>query len=206
IARILESEGFRVGIVAQPNWKSTDDLLVMGKPKLGVLISSGVIDSMVNHYTVSKKQRTDDAYSPGGKAGFCPDRAVIVYSNLAKQAFKDVPVIIGGLDASLRRFAHYDYWDNKVRRSILADSKADLLIYGMGEKPIIQLAKLLDKGANIEKIKDIRGTCYLKSVEELPEEVKNSVLLNKNVGRVSIVSSYEEVSTDKAKYAEAFKA
>jgi uncharacterized radical SAM protein YgiQ len=130
----------------------------MGCPKLGVLIASGVIDSMVNHYTASKKIRSNDQYSPGGKAGFRPDRAVVVYANKAKEVFKDVPVIIGGIEASLRRFAHYDYWDDRVRRSILLDSKADMLVYGMGEKPILEIAALLKQGLKINEIRNVRGT------------------------------------------------
>lgn len=148
ITRVLESEGYRVGIIAQPDWRKNDDFLKLGKPKYAVLISSGVIDSMVNHFTASKKRRSDDQYSPGGRAGYRPDRAVIVYANKAKELFKDTPVIIGGLESSLRRFAHYDYWDDKVRRSVLLDSRADLLIYGMGEKPIVEIAKLLELSLN----------------------------------------------------------
>ena len=134
ITRVLENEGYKVGIIAQPDWNSINDFMTLGRPKYAVLISSGVIDSMINHYTAGKKPRSDDSYSPGGKSGFRPDRAVIVYAGKAREAFKGVPVIIGGIEASLRRFAHYDYWSNKVRRTILQDSKADLLIYGMGEK------------------------------------------------------------------------
>jgi len=205
ISRVLESEGFRVGIIPQPDWKNPESIKIMGRPRLGVLIASGVIDSMVNHYTTSKKQRSDDDYSPGGKVGFRPDRAVIVYSNLAKQVFKDIPVIIGGIEASLRRFAHYDYWDDKVRRSILVDSKADLLLYGMGEKPIVELAKLLDKGASIHKIRDIRGSCYLSSYDDLYKELKEVIDNNRNQGNIGLLESFDEVNTDKIKYASAFK-
>jgi len=205
ISRVLEKEGFRVGIIAQPDWKDPKSIQAMGRPRLGILISSGVIDSMVNHYTASKKKRSEDEYSPGGKTGFRPDRAVIVYSNLAKQVFKDVPVIIGGIEASLRRFAHYDYWDDKVRRSILVDSRADLLLYGMGEKPIVEMAKLLDKGASIHKIRDIRGSCYLSSYDDLYQELKEVVDSKKNQGKIGLLESFEEVSEDKIKYAKAFK-
>lgn len=194
ITRLLESEGYKVGIVAQPDWKSNEDFLTLGRPKYAVLISSGVIDSMVNHYTASKKPRSDDSYSPGGKAGFRPDRAVIVYANKAKELFKGIPVVIGGIEASLRRFAHYDYWDDRVRRSILVDSKADLLIYGMGEKPILELASRLASGSGIEDITDIRGTCCLLS----PDRIES-----RDEGMIKILS-YEEVSHDKKKYAEAF--
>jgi len=205
ISRLLESEGYRVGIIAQPDWKNPESLKIMGRPRLGVLISSGVIDSMVNHYTASKKQRSEDEYSPGGKSGFRPDRAVIVYSNLAKQAFKDVPVIIGGIEASLRRFAHFDYWEDKVRRSILVDSKADLLLYGMGERPISEMAKLLDKGASIHKIRDIRGSCYISSYDSLYQDYKDVIDNKKGNSKIALLESFEEVFEDKLKYAQAFK-
>jgi len=196
ITRVLEDKGFNVGIIPQPDWKSSEAFMVLGRPKYGIFISSGVIDSMVNHYTVSKKPRRDDSYSPGGKAGYRPDRAVIVYSNKVKEVFKGLPVIIGGIEASLRRFAHYDYWDNKVRRSILLDSRADLLIYGMGERPVVEVATLLKQGVAIEKIRDIRGTACLASNEELPGNDGQDIL---------VLPSFEEVSSDKAKYAMAFK-
>lgn len=195
ITRILESEGFRVGIIAQPDWKSVDDFMRLGRPKYAALISSGVIDSMVNHYTASKKPRSGDQYTPGGKAGRRPDRAVIVYSNRVREAFKDLPVIIGGIEASLRRFAHYDYWDNRVRRSVLLDSKADLLIYGMGEKPVTEIAGLLKAGVPVSDIRNVRGTVYLTGQEGLPAETKDVILL----------PAYDEVAEDKQKYAEAFK-
>lgn len=207
ITRILESEGFKVGIIAQPDWKKNDDFLVMGVPRYGVLISSGVIDSMVNHYTTSKKARSEDSYSPGGKAGHRPDRAVIVYANKARQLFKGVPVIIGGLEASLRRFAHYDYWDDKVRRSILVDSKADILIYGMGEKPIVEISEMLRNGVSIEDIKKIRGTCYLAAFEQLPVFLKD-VIEEKELDektKVGIIPSLEQVTESRAQYAKAFK-
>jgi len=161
ISRVLEAEGFRVAILSQPDYKSCEDFKRFGRPRLGFLVTSGNIDSMVAHYTVSKKKRTYDYYSPGGKMGNRPDRAVIVYSNRIREAYGDVPIIIGGLEASLRRFAHYDYWDDRVRRSILVDSRADILTYGMGENIILRIAKLLDKGVPIKKIRDVRGTVYL---------------------------------------------
>lgn len=192
ISRVLENEGFTVGIIAQPNWNNADDFKKLGKPKLGFLVNSGNIDSMVNHYTVARKKRHDDLYSPGGESGHRPDRAVIVYSNRVREAYKDVPVIIGGIEASLRRFAHYDYWDNKVRRSILLDSKADLLIYGMGEKTVVQIANLLKYGMSIQKVTDVRGTVYLSnSLSQLRDFVE--------------VPSFEEVSTNKNAYAESYK-
>ena len=192
IGRILESEGYTVGIIAQPNWNSIDDFKKLGEPKYGFLINSGNIDSMVNHYTAFKKRRSDDLYSPGGKSGYRPNRAVIVYSNRAREAYKNVPIIIGGIEASLRRFAHYDYWDDKVRKSILMDSKADLLVYGMGEKPIIEIAKFLSYGNSIERLHHVRGTSYItKDISN----IKDYILL----------PSFEEVSTDKRAYANSYK-
>ena len=161
ISRVLEAEGFRVAILSQPDYKSAEDFKRFGRPRLGFLVTSGNIDSMVAHYTVSKKKRSYDYYSAGGKMGNRPDRAVIVYCNRIREAYGDVPIIIGGLEASLRRFAHYDYWDDKVRRSILVDSRADLLTYGMGENILTRVAKLLDRGVPIRKIRDVRGTAYL---------------------------------------------
>lgn len=219
ITRLLESEGYRVGIVAQPDWKDSKDFMRLGRPKYAVLISSGVIDSMVNHYTASKKPRSDDSYSPGGRAGFRPDRAVIVYANKAREAFKGIPVIIGGIEASLRRFAHYDYWDDKVRRSILQDSKADLLIYGMGEKPLLEIAALLAQGKTIEEIRHIRGTAWLSTAEALPANIKAHLGMEQyeESGEyaqdrdfvegnppVVLIPSYSEVAGDKRQYAKAF--
>ena len=145
ISRVLEKEGFRVAVLAQPDWHSIDALKAFGKPRYGVMITSGNVDSMVANYTVARRKRTEDAYSPGGKTGYRPDRAVTVYCNMARRAFGDAPVIIGGIEASLRRFAHYDYWDDNLRRGILEDSGADLLVYGMGEKAVAQIAKRLKK-------------------------------------------------------------
>ncbi|WP_461613731.1 YgiQ family radical SAM protein [Clostridium sp. Marseille-QA1073] len=192
IGRVLESEGYTVGIIAQPNWNSVDDFKKLGEPKYGFLINSGNIDSMVNHYTVFKKRRSDDLYSPGGKSGYRPNRAVIVYSNRAREAYKNVPIIIGGIEASLRRFAHYDYWDDKVRKSILMDSKADLLIYGMGERPILEVAKFLSYGSSVERLHHVRGTSYItKDISN----IKDYILL----------PSFEEVSTNKRAYAKSYK-
>jgi uncharacterized radical SAM protein YgiQ len=158
IGRVLESRGYKVAILAQPDWRTADDFRRFGKPRLGFLINAGNVDSMVNHYSVMKHRRKTDEYSPGGKAGKRPDRAVIVYSGRAREAYKDVPVMIGGIEASLRRFAHYDYWDDKVRRSILLDAKADLLIYGMGERSVVEIAEALDSGVAVKDIGWIRGT------------------------------------------------
>ncbi|WP_454053264.1 YgiQ family radical SAM protein [Clostridium sp. Marseille-Q7071] len=192
IGRVLESEGYTVGIIAQPNWNNVDDFKRLGEPKYGFLINSGNIDSMVNHYTAFKKRRSDDLYSPGGKSGYRPNRAVIVYSNRAREAYKNVPIIIGGIEASLRRFAHYDYWDDKVRKSILMDSKADLLIYGMGERPILEVAKFLSYGSSVERLHHVRGTSYItKDISN----IKDYILL----------PSFEEVSTNKKAYAKSYK-
>ena len=191
ISRILESHGYSVGIIPQPSWQSIDDFLVLGEPRLGFLVTSGNIDSMVNHYTAAKKRRSQDFYSPGGKAGLRPDRATIVYCNKLRQAFgKKVPIIIGGIEASLRRFAHYDYWSDKVRRNILTDSGADLLIYGMGEHQIIEIADLLNCGANIKDIKHIAGTVYEETEADLPKDC-------------IILPSYDDVSSSKEDYARA---
>ena len=168
ITRVLEHAGFKVAFLAQPDWHSTEDFMRFGRPRLGFLVSSGNIDSMVAHYTAARKKRSSDYYSPGGKFGLRPDRAVIVYCNRIREAYGDVPIIIGGLEASLRRFAHYDYWDDKIRRSILLDSQADLLSFGMGERSILEIAQRLDKGENIADIHDIRGTCYSVDVRETP--------------------------------------
>ncbi len=159
ISRVLESHGFRVAILAQPAWNDAEDFRRFGKPRLGFLINSGNVDSMVNHYSVFKHRRRRDVYSPGGQTGRRPDRAVIVYSNRAREAYKDVPIIIGGLEASLRRLGHYDYWDNKVRRSVLMDSRADILIYGMGERACVEIAEALDSGLSASDITWINGTC-----------------------------------------------
>ncbi len=168
ITRVLENAGYKVGVISQPNWKKNDSFKVFGKPRLGFFVSSGNIDSMVAHYTVAKKKRSTDAYSPGGKFGLRPDRAVIVYCQKIREIYGDVPIIIGGLEASLRRFAHYDYWDDKIRPSILFDSGADLISFGMGEKQTIQIANRLNKGENIKDLTDIKGTCYAVPVTETP--------------------------------------
>ncbi|HEX3027480.1 MAG TPA: YgiQ family radical SAM protein [Clostridia bacterium] len=187
ISRVLESEGFKVGIIAQPDWKTTDGFQKLGRPRYGFLVSSGNIDSMVNHYTAAKKPRAEDFYSPGGKPHCRPDRTVTVYTQKIKEAYPDVPVIIGGLEASLRRFAHYDYWDDRVRPSILMESGADLLVYGMGERQTAELSNRLRRGENISGLTDIRGTCYLS--KNIPAE------------NTAICPSCERVSSDKAAYA-----
>ncbi|WP_051685710.1 YgiQ family radical SAM protein [Rheinheimera texasensis] len=168
VGRMLESQGFRVGIIAQPDWNSKDDFMRLGKPKLFFGVSAGNMDSMINRYTADKKLRHDDAYTPGNEGGKRPDRAVIVYSQRCKEAFKDVPVIIGGIEASLRRIAHYDYWQEKVRRSIIFDAKAELLIYGNAERPLVEVAHRLAAGEPISTLQDIRGTAVIRK-EPLPE-------------------------------------
>ena len=172
ISRVLQSHGYTVGIIAQPNWKTADEFKRLGRPKYAFLVSAGNIDSMVNRYTVNKKIRSDDSYSPGGKGGLRPDRATIVYCNRIREAYPGIPIIIGGIEASLRRFAHYDYWDNKVRRSILLDSRANVLIYGMGEKAIVLLADALRDGKQISDT-DFDGCCYVrKSLENVPDYIE----------------------------------
>lgn len=168
ITRVLEAGGFKVAVLAQPNVSSLADFQQFGRPRLGFFVSSGNIDSMVAHYSVAKKRRNTDAYSPGGKIGKRPDRAVIVYCKKIREAFGDIPIVIGGLEASLRRFAHYDYWDDKIRPSILFDSGADLISYGMGEKQTLEIANRLNAGESIHTIHDILGTCYAVPVEETP--------------------------------------
>ncbi len=161
ITRVLEAHGFLCAVLAQPDWTSADDFRRFGRPRLGFLVSSGNVDSMVAHYSVSGNRRDRDYYSPGGKTGKRPDRAVIVYSNRIREAYGDVPILIGGLEASLRRCAHYDYWTDRVRRGILFDSRADILMYGMGERSVVRLAELLDRGVPVGKIRDVRGTAYI---------------------------------------------
>ncbi|MDO5039904.1 YgiQ family radical SAM protein [Clostridium sp.] len=193
ISRVLENAGYKVGIIAQPNWHSIDDFKKLGRPRLGFLVNGGNMDSMVNHYTVSKRRRDKDMYTPGGRMGARPDRATIVYCNKIREAYKHVNVIIGGIEASLRRFAHYDYWGDNVRNSILIDSGADLLVYGMSEKQIVEVANALNDGFEAKYIRHVNGTCY--TIESLDEVY----------GDYKILPSLEEVANDKVKYAKAFK-
>ena len=193
ISRVLEHAGYKVGIIAQPDWHSTDDFMKLGRPRLAFLVNAGNMDSMVNHYTVSKRLREKDLYSPGGKMGLRPDRATIVYCNKIREAYKNINICIGGVEASLRRFAHYDYWENKVRKSILVDSGADLLVYGMSEKQIVEVADFLNQGFDGKYIRHIPGTCYIAdSLDEIYEEH-------------IVLPSFKEVSSDKRTYAECFK-
>ena len=201
ITRVLEDAGFVVAMLPQPDYKSCDEFKKFGRPRLGFLVSAGNIDSMVAHYTVSKKKRNNDYYSPGGKAGYRPDRAVIVYCNRIREAYGDVPIIIGGLEASLRRFAHYDYWDDRVRRSVLVDSRADLLEYGMGEATTLRVAELLDKGVPIKKIHDVRGTVYLTS---RGDKLHYPAAMGYDDGGEPVGFDYDRLKTDKKAYAEAF--
>jgi uncharacterized radical SAM protein YgiQ len=163
VCRVLEDAGYKVGIIPQPDWKQGASYTVLGRPRLAFLVGAGNMDSMVAHYTAAKKPRSQDAYSPGGRAGFRPDRAILTYVGGIRSVYKNIPVIIGGIEASLRRFAHYDYWSNQVRRSLLLDSKADLLVYGMGERPIREIARRLNAGEGIADIRDVRGTCVRSS-------------------------------------------
>ncbi|MBQ9793708.1 MAG: YgiQ family radical SAM protein [Clostridia bacterium] len=193
ISRVLEAEGFSVAILPQPEYRSCEAFKKFGKPRLAFLVNSGNIDSMVAHYTVAKKRRNDDYYSPGGKAGYRPDRAVIVYCNRIREAYGDIPIIIGGVEASTRRFAHYDYWTDSVRRSILVDSRADILTYGMGENILRRLAFLLDKGVPVRKIRDVRGTVFMESREFCPHFES------------AFIGEYDDLKTDKKEYAKAFR-
>ena len=191
IGRYLESKGYRVGIIAQPDWNDVNAFKKLGKPRLASLVTAGNLDSMLNKFTAAKKIRREDDYSPGGEAGHRPDRATLVYSNRMKEAFRDVPLIIGGIEASLRRFGHYDYWSDTVRRSILVDSKADVLIYGMGELQIIELAEALDQNRFEESLPNIRGICYM----------------SKDIPSIDCVEcpSFEEIKVDKMAFADAFR-
>ncbi|RHL91882.1 YgiQ family radical SAM protein [Veillonella atypica] len=191
IGRYLESKGYRVGIIAQPDWNDVNAFKKLGKPRLASLVTAGNLDSMLNKFTAAKKIRREDDYSPGGEAGHRPDRATLVYSNRMKEAYRDVPLIIGGIEASLRRFGHYDYWSDTVRRSILVDSKADVLIYGMGELQIIELAEALDQNRFEESLPNIRGICYM----------------SKDIPSIECVEcpSFEEIKADKMAFADAFR-
>lgn len=192
ISRILELNGYKVGIIPQPDWKNRESVTILGEPRLGFLVSAGNMDSMVNHYTVSKKRRSSDAYTPGGVIGKRPDYATIVYCNLIRQTYKKTPIIIGGIEASLRRLAHYDYWSDKVKRSILLDSGADIISYGMGEHSIVEIADALNSGIDVKDITFIRGTVYkAKSLEHLYDEY-------------IMLPSYDEICRDKKTYAESF--
>lgn len=192
ISRLLESKGYKIGIIAQPNWKINEDFIKLGKPKLSFLVTGGNIDSMVNHYTVAKKKRAKELYSPGGKMGLRPDRATIVYCQKLREIYKNIPIIIGGIEANLRRLSHYDYWDNKIRCSILLDSQADILIYGMGEHQILELAETLESGMPINEITYVKGTVYkTKTLENIYDDY-------------IMLPSFKEIFNDKITYAKSF--
>lgn len=191
ITRVLEANGYSVGIIAQPDWKDEKSITILGKPKLAFLVAAGNMDSMVNHYYVSKKRRETDAYTPGGKIGKRPDHATVVYGNLIRKTYRDTPIIIGGIEASLRRLAHYDYWDNQIKRSILLDSQADILSYGMGEKSIVEIADALQSGIAVKDICFIKGTVY--KTKDL-SGVYDAIML----------PSYEYTKNEKREYAKSY--
>ncbi|WP_214045663.1 YgiQ family radical SAM protein [Methanomethylovorans sp.] len=199
IGRVLEDAGYRVGIIAQPKWNSIEDFKKLGKPRLFFAISGGNTDSMVSNYTPSQRLRHEDAYSPGNRPGMRPNRATIVFSNRLREAYPDVPQVMGGIEASLRRFAQYDYWSDKVRQSVLADTPADLLVYGMGELQLLQIAERLDKGVSVKDITDIDGTVWKMEVKIWKE--KKEEMLKNNIE----IPSYTEVLHDKTLYSKAFK-
>lgn len=191
ISRVLESKGFTVGVIPQPDWRNQESVCVLGKPRLGFLVSAGNMDSMVNHYSVTKKRRKKDMYTAGGVMGKRPDYAVAVYCGLVRQAYPDAPVIIGGIEASLRRLGHYDYWSDKVRPSVLVDSGADLLSYGMGERSIAEIAEALDSGINVQDITFVKGTVYKTKA---PVQSENAIKL----------PGFDKISTSKELYAKSF--
>ena len=192
ISRVLESRGYTVGIIAQPDWKDEESISVLGEPRLGFLVSGGNMDSMVNHYYVSKKHREFDAYTPGGEIGKRPDNATVAYCNLIRRTYRNNPIIIGGIEASLRRMAHYDYWKNSFRRSILLDSQANLISYGMGEKSIVRIAEALDSGLDVGDITFIPGTVYKTKDASIPYEP-------------IVLPTYEAMKADPLEYARSFK-
>ena len=172
ISRVLEAHGFKVAMISQPDWKDKESVTIFGEPRLGFLVSAGNMDSMVNHYTVSKKRRKQDFYTPGAVMGKRPDYAAVVYGNLIRQTYKKTPIILGGIEASLRRLAHYDYWSNQLKRSILLDSGADLISYGMGERSIVEIAEALDSGLDVHDITYINGTvCKVKNLDSVYDAI-----------------------------------
>lgn len=195
ISRLLERHGYKVAVLAQPDWRNVDDFKRFGLPRLGFLVNSGNVDSMVNHYSVFKRRRKVDSYSPGGVAGRRPDRAVIVYCNKIREAYGDVPVMIGGIEASLRRLGHYDYWDDRVRNSVLLDSQADLLMYGMGEHSIIEIAEALDSGISVKDITWIKGTVYKTININFKDDIDEDTV---------ILPDFETIREDKKVYADSF--
>ena len=191
ITRTLEAHGYRVGVICQPDWRDPASVQVLGQPRLAFLVSSGNMDSMVNHYTVAKRRRSTDFYSPGGKMGLRPDHATVVYSNLVRRVYRHVPIVLGGIEASLRRLAHYDYWSDSLKRSILLDSGADLLIYGMGELSVVEVADALDSGLPASQVTWVHGTVYkTRSIQD--------------VDRPLTLPTWEEMQADKLAYARSF--
>ncbi|HTP65104.1 MAG TPA: YgiQ family radical SAM protein [Geobacteraceae bacterium] len=208
LARWLEAHGFRVGIIPQPDWRSKDAFMALGRPRLFFAVSAGAMDSMVAHYTPARKLRHDDAYTPGNRHGARPNRATIIYTSRLKEAYRDVPVVIGGIEASLRRFAHYDFWEDRVRRSILFDAKADLLVFGMGEKPLLELAERLAKGEPFREITDVRGTAFIAPSPGLrPPSPSGRGAGGEGLEMLQFIElpSYEETSSDKKKYAATYR-
>src|SRR5207245_1915629 len=209
LGRVLEAAGFRVAIVSQPDWHYCDAWRQFGRPRLFFAISGGTMDSLINHYTANRKLRTDDAYSPGGRIGLRPDRATLPYCHRAREAFPGVPVIAGGVEASLRRLAHYDYWSDTVRRSIILDAKAELVVYGMGEKTIIEIAKRLAAGQSVRELRDMRGVAYALGAKESEERARSASkseplpLLALRAREAVLLPSYEQVKSDKLAFAEA---
>lgn len=201
IARFLEGRGYRVGVIAQPRWDSPEDIGRMGRPRLFVGVSAGNLDSMLNKLTAQKKTRSEDQYSPGGEPNLRPNRASIVYANLCRQAFPGVPIVLGGIEASLRRIAHYDYWSDQVRRSILLDAKADLLVFGMGERPAWEIARRLAAGEKVSELTDIRGTAHVKKNRAAWEPMLAEQSRFVRDGKVLVLPSYDEVRTDKEAFA-----
>jgi uncharacterized radical SAM protein YgiQ len=204
LARWLEKHGFRVGIIAQPDWRSKDAFMRLGRPRLCFAVSAGAMDSMVAHYTPARKLRHDDAYTPGNRHGARPNRATMVYTSRLKEAYRDVPVIIGGIEASLRRFAHYDFWEDKVRRSILFDSKADLLVFGMAERALLEVVQRLGNGEQLRDIRTVRGTCLIAAKSDLMCDSFRVQGADESIPLLEI-PSFEVVSTDKRAFAEAFR-
>ena len=192
ISRVLEVNGYKVAMISQPDWKNIESINIYGKPRLGFLVSAGNMDSMVNHYSVSKKRRQSDAYTPGGVMGKRPDYATVVYCNLIRKKYKDVPIVIGGIEASLRRLAHYDYWSNRLKHSILVDSQADILIYGMGERAVVEVADALNSGISVKDICFVEGTVYkTKNLENVVDYIR--------------LPDFDELTADKINYAKSFK-
>jgi uncharacterized radical SAM protein YgiQ len=213
LARTLEAAGFRVGLLSQPDWRSCEPWCTFGRPRLFFAISAGNMDSLINHYTANKKVRNDDAYSPGGRIGLRPDRATLPYCHRAREAYPGVPIIAGGVEASLRRLAHYDYWSDTVRRSILLDCKADLVVFGMGEQPIVEIARCLAAGQSVRDLRDLRGVAYVLGASETPppgeavERLSQTLRVREPEGlrpaQVQVIPSFEEVKGDKLAFVEA---